>query len=117
MIALCWAVLCVFLCSTIASATQAEDISGKTLISDHSGFSSANRLFDGRTMESLEIRSGGHITLNHEAGIGSVYLVFGTEYGSFTVTDEDTGREALFLRNNGGFGVHREILQWILSQL
>lgn len=90
---LCWAVLCVFLCTTIASAAQAEDISGKALIADHSGFSSANRLFDGRTMESLGIRDGGHITLTHEVGIGSVYLVFGTEYGSFTVRDEDTGRE------------------------
>lgn len=88
-----WAVLCVFLCSTIASAAQAEDISGKTVISDYSGFSSINRLFDGRTMESLEIRSGGHITLTHEAGIGSVYLVFGTEYGSFTLTEDSSGKK------------------------
>lgn len=88
---LCCALLCVVLCAPQANAAQAEDISGKSLVSDHSGFSSRNQLFDGRTMESLKIKNGGHITLAHEEGIGSVYLVFGLEYGSFSVTD-DSGK-------------------------
>lgn len=79
------------LCAPYAHAAEAEELSGKSLAVDHSGFSSLNRLFDGRTMESVKIKNGGHITLAHEEGIGSVYLVFGLEYGSFSVTDE-TGR-------------------------
>lgn len=109
---LCCALLCMVLCAPSARAAEAEDISGKSLISDYSGFSSTNRLFDGRTMESLKIKNGGSITLEHEDGIGSVYLVFGLEYGSFSVTDGsgktvtmgDTGYLHEFLDLEEAFG-------------
>ena len=82
------AVACLLLCSPRA---QAAEISGGESVARYTGFSSLTRLFDGRTMESTKIRKGGSITLTHDSGIASVYLVFGTEYGEFTVTDEETG--------------------------
>lgn len=80
---------CIALCLHFSApkAYAAENISGKSIVEDHSGFSSLNRLFDGRTMEALKIKNGGSITLVHEDGIGSVYLVFGLEYGAISVTD------------------------------
>lgn len=86
-----WVMACICLCAPAAAAAEAENISGRELVVNHSGFSSEKMLFDGRTMESLKIRDGGHITLHHDGGIGSVYIVFGQEYGGFTVTDEDSG--------------------------
>ena len=87
------AVVCLCLCGPEAMAMEAEDLSGKTLVKDHSGVGSLNRLFDGRTIESTKIRKGGHITLADEGGIGSVYLVFDREYGKITLTDQDDGVE------------------------
>lgn len=75
----------------VTPEARAEEISGKEAVTDYAGFSSLNRLFDGRTMESTKIKSGGHITLSHEDGIASLYLVFGNEYGCFLVTDGQTG--------------------------
>lgn len=101
---LAWVLVCLVLCAPAALAAAAEEISGRTLITEHSGFSDGKILFDGRTMESLKIRQGGRITLFHEKGIGSLYIVLGTEYGGVPVTDEDTGETVLL----GGTGYLHE---------
>lgn len=93
---LCCLMLCVLLSAPRAWAAEAEELSGKGLIARQRGVESVNRLFDGRTMESVKIRKGGQITLEAEEGIGSVYLVFGTEPASFTVTDDKTGESREF---------------------
>ena len=87
--------LCGALCCLLLGAltVNAEELSGSAAVKKHSGFSSYNRLFDGRTMESTKIRDGGTVTLSHEEGIGFVYLVFGDEYGAFSVTDEGSGEQ------------------------
>ena len=54
-------VICLYLCAPTVFAAEAEEISGKALVSDHSGFGSVNRLFDGRTMEATKIKNGGHL--------------------------------------------------------
>ena len=94
---LCGALLCMLLS---ALTVNAEEIPGSAAVKKYSGFSSDNRLFDGRTMESTKIRDGGTVTLSCDAGIGSVYLVFGEEYGAFSVTDEGSG-ETLTLGQTG----------------
>lgn len=86
-----WAVLFLNCCIPLAFAAEAEEISGKGLVSGYSGFGSLNRLFDGRTMEATKIKDKGSITLAHEKGIGALYLVFGQEYGGVSVTNEETG--------------------------
>ena len=86
----------VFLFSVIflllwAPQVQARDISGTDTVSEYTGFVSLNRLFDGRSMESTKIKSGGSITLDCGDGVQAVYLEFGKEYGGFLVTDEESG--------------------------
>lgn len=92
----CCLLLCVLHCAPSGRAAEAENLSGKKLIARHSGFDSVTRLFDGRTTEFVKVRKGGRITLKAEQGIGSVYLVFGTEPGSYTVTEEDHGQSRRF---------------------
>lgn len=69
---------------------EAENISGKKLLEKHTGISSVNMLFDGRTKEPVKFRDGTQIILSHDGGIGSLYLVFDVEYGEYTVTNPDT---------------------------
>lgn len=94
-----WAMICLWLCAPVTYAAEAEEISGKALVSDHAGFGSVNRLFDGRTMEATKIKDGGHITLQHPEGIASVCLVLNREYGPITVTDESSGETALLAQS------------------
>lgn len=93
---LLWCLAAVLCCAPRAGAEEAEDLSGKALVTAKGGISSVNALFDGRTMESVTIRRGGYLTLESETGIASVYLVFGKEPGSYTVTDEAAGTQETF---------------------
>ena len=87
--------ICILLCFLLhipaAQAVEAEEISGAYLVESHRGIESVGRLFDGRFMESVKVRSGGYLTLKHEAGVGSLYLLFDQEDCSFRVINEDTG--------------------------
>lgn len=69
----------------------AQNISGRKLVQKSAGISSVNMLFDGYTKEPVRFRDGTQLTLSHEEGIGSLYLIFDKEYGSYTVTDQQTG--------------------------
>lgn len=93
------ALFCVLCLAPGARALEAEDISGKSVVSGYSGFSSPNRLFDGGLFNALEIKEGGSFTLTHEAGIGSLYILFDLEYGEYTVTNEATGEVRTFGRD------------------
>ncbi len=92
---LCWAMLCFALCVVpvlgAESGEPAEDISGRALVVEQKGFPAVSRLFDGYTREPAPFREDAYLTLQHEGGIGSLYLVYDVEYGEITVTDENTG--------------------------
>lgn len=92
---ICCALVCILCFAPTVRAVEAEEISGKKLIVERAGMDSVHMLFDGRTMESLRIRQGGYLTLADQTGIGSLYLVFGTEPGSYLVTNEDSGKSIL----------------------
>lgn len=91
--------VCMMVCAPAANAAEAVEISGKEIVTGNSGIGSVNPLFDGRTMESINIRNDGTITLSHQDGIGSLYLVFGLEYGTYTVTDKAAGDVRTFGEN------------------
>lgn len=91
--------VCMMVCAPAANAAEAVEISGKEIVTGNSGIGSVNPLFDGRTMESINIRNDGTITLSHQDGIGSLYLVFGLEYGTYTVTDKVAGDVRTFGEN------------------
>lgn len=70
--------------------TQAEDISGTDIVTDHQGFSGISPLFDGRVLEGKPTTGAASLTLSSDAGIGSLYLIFGGSHGTYTLTDNDT---------------------------
>ncbi len=87
--------LLLFLPGTVSATEEdcyAEDISGMGVISDATGFYYLEYLFNGDTAyvvpASSEIST---MTLSHQSGLGSVYLIFRDIYGSYTVTDNATG--------------------------
>lgn len=87
------ALICFVLNIPAAQAVEAEDISGENLVESYRGIESIGRLFDGRFMESVKALGGGYLTLNHEAGIGSLYILFDQEGCGYTVINEDTGEQ------------------------
>lgn len=80
---------------------QAEDISGKKLVEKQKGFGSVHMLFDGRTKEPVKFREDSYLTLTHEGGIGSLYLIFDAPYGEYTIAVPDT--EQTFTASTDGF--------------
>lgn len=81
-------------------AEAARDISGTGCVTDSSGFSRLGALFDGFTKTGYKGQDHSHLTLESGEGIGSVYLIFDTEYGEFTVTNEDTAETVTLGQGN-----------------
>lgn len=70
---------------------MAREISGASLVADKKGYYNPASLFDGDQITTLDGGTNAYLTLEYAEGIGSVYLIFGTEYGEYTVTNNDTG--------------------------
>ena len=71
--------------------TAAEDISSPLLVTALQGFTGVNHLFD-KSLGWWQDTSGPCVlTLTHEGGIGSLYIMFASPYGLYSVTNEDTG--------------------------
>ena len=91
--------LCLFLLIPLfprpASAyttSAAANISAPGCITDHTGFPTTAHLFDGQLLFGWDTPDSASLTLEHSEGIGSLYFLFGREYGSYTVTDNTTGQ-------------------------
>ena len=69
----------------------AQNISDKSLIADHTGFASVDYLFNKQKFTGLTTDGNASLTLEYAEGIGSVYFIFLKEYGSYSVTNNDTG--------------------------
>ena len=88
--------LCLFLLLNLGipviAAEESADITSTTQFTG-SGYSSFGFLFD-KNIDSYKLSNGNaSITLENAAGIGSLYLLFDLEYGSYTVTDCATGKQ------------------------
>lgn len=79
----------------------ARDISNANLVTDHAGFIYIRRLFDKDTLNAEYFRDGAEVTLEHPGGIGSLYLLFNREYGTFQLIDNETG--ASYTAGTNGF--------------
>ena len=73
-----------------AEEMEAKNISGKELVVAANRVNK-DRIFDGDQVNSQKLVSESYVTLQHEDGIGSVYLLFNLEYGDYTIKNEDTG--------------------------
>lgn len=71
---------------------MATDISSPDLVTDQSGFSNLVYLFDKQTYWFLDAYGPVHLTMSHELGIGSLYIMFAKKTDVYTLTDEDTGK-------------------------
>lgn len=69
----------------------AKDIRENTAYSG-TGYSSFSFLKDGNIDSYKKSDASASITLENESGIGSLYLMFDLEYGSYTITDNATGQ-------------------------
>lgn len=81
------------------SEIQARNVFGNGVLIQHTGFRDADELFDGNTVAPMAFGSNCSMTLSHPEGIGSLYFIFNKEYGSFSVTDVDTGEVRTFGEN------------------
>jgi len=99
-------VLLVPLQAAAETGEMARDISGAKLVKASVKCDSVRRLFDGYRTDAANLRSGASLTLSYGEGIGSLYILFGREYGTYTVTDEATGESRSF----GGTGFLHDFL-------
>ena len=74
-----------------ATETEARDLT-KEAKRSVSGFSTTAFLYDGNRRACKSSEGNATIKLEHEAGIGSLYLIFGKSYGEYTITDNTTGQ-------------------------
>lgn len=70
---------------------DAANVSAQELVTQSEGFPKIGSLFDGNTTSGPGAKDDASITLSHPQGFRWVYLIFDTEYGEFTITDEETG--------------------------
>lgn len=88
--------LCVCMCLYFIPAVSAaeEEQAAKNLSDPQyvttTGFSKWKYFFDGSQSNSSTASDGGSITVTYEEGVGSVYFLLRTEYGEYTVTNNDT---------------------------
>ena len=91
-VALCILMLLpLFLSPVKAETAEASDIRSSTTITG-SGYNSFTFLFDGNTTSYSKSSGNTVIHLKNENGIGSVYLLLHKVYGSYTITDDATGK-------------------------
>lgn len=85
---------------------MAEDISSRKLLTAAAGVNGVGMLFDGYLTDFAVLKQGAKLTLHHEDGIGSLYIRFGWEPKTYTVTDGESGES----RSWGGQGILHEFL-------
>lgn len=91
---LCAVLVCGLLCVPVsAQENLAQDITADTKISG-SGYAWLGFLTDGNKKGFAYSDGNVELTLENEAGMGSLYLIFDLEYGPYTITDNQTGKSA-----------------------
>lgn len=75
---------------------EAEDISSDELVKEQTGFRQIHYLFNGNLLDGIPTPGCASLTLENSRGIGSLYFIFGIEYGNYTVTDTTTGESHTF---------------------
>ncbi len=89
----------------VPTDTAAEDITASTVITG-TGYQNFSFLQDGNVSAYRTSSGNAQITLENPKGIGSLYLMFDLEYGSYTLTDNKTGVTA----TAGTYGILHEFV-------
>lgn len=86
------ALCCIVLLLCLAPAAGAEDVSSEACVVECSGIPAAAQLFDMDLETTQRCQADAGVSLYHEDGIASLYLIFDREYGFVTLTEEETGK-------------------------
>lgn len=97
MIALCTAVL-LFPKQTVQA--ESWEISDISLVTEVENLRPPKWMFDGDRRYGSKSGPNASMTLSSEDGLGSLYLIFETEAGEYTLTDLDSGKEITCGRQN-----------------
>ncbi len=93
------AVLSTLLCFPSSASTVAEDLSDSASVSGK-GYQSFKFLTDKNDTAYKKSSGSAEINIKSENGIGSIYVIFKTPYGKYSVTDCDSG-STLTVGENG----------------
>lgn len=74
-----------------AEIQQAQNISGSSLVTQKYGFRTIRHLFNDNVWDKTTSQDRAGFTLEHQGGMGSLYLLFLKPYGTYTITDNSTG--------------------------
>ena len=77
--------------SVQAEASEAVNLSGRSIVTDHAGFQSIYALFDGIVLNGRSTAQNAYLTLEHEDGMGSLYFLFDKINDPYTITDNNSG--------------------------
>lgn len=80
---------------------EATDISSAKYVTECVGFPNYGYFFDGKVLYGGKSNGDAHFTVEHEEGVGSIYIIFQEIYGAYTVTDNTTG--TTYTAGEGGF--------------
>lgn len=109
------ALLAAFSANVSAQETEdpllAQDISSRETVADFQGFGALTGLFDKKEQTPGLYLNDSWLTLSHPDGIGSVYMILETEYGSIHMLDNDTGREVT-VDTQGMVHLFVDLTQW-----
>lgn len=93
-----WSIGLLFICFILllslpvqAEDAAATDISGLGLVKESEGFQHIETLFDRNIFRGYSFRGPCSLTLQHDDGIGSLYIIFDELCGEYTVIDNTTG--------------------------
>lgn len=74
------------------NSQEAQAISVEDAITQAEGFPSRGYLYDGELTKAGTSQENASLTLEDDRGIGSLYLIYRTPYGSYTLVNNDTGQ-------------------------
>lgn len=83
---------CFFGLGLRVSAAPAEEIPAQAALQNISGFQNADIFFDGLFYTGQILPGGSSLTFQNESGIGSLYLIYDIEPGSYQIISNDTGK-------------------------
>lgn len=79
-----------------AEIPEAKDITSRNLFTDYTGFQFLDSLFDGNLVWGKSVSVPASLTMESEAGIGSLYIRFAVFHGDYTLRDPENGTEYLW---------------------
>ena len=107
LVLLCFTLLISALPGTVrAEGLEATELSDHSMVKGYSGFGDALFVFNKDTVTYRVGAKNSALTLEHQEGMGSLYMIFGAPYQEYTIRDNTTGETAIC----GAYGFIHEFI-------